>query len=190
MSTTATETQVQFTLKNVRLSYPNLFKPRAFEGADASSAKFSASFILDKTEHVSTIAEIKAAIAELCKTELKVKALPADKVCLRDGESKGDSEGYGPDVMFISASNTRKPAVIDRDKTAIADTDARIFGGIYVNAVIRLWVQNNKFGKRINASLEAVQYVRKGDAFGAAPVDLNEALPDLPDEDDGEDLMG
>lgn len=190
MSTTATETQVQFTLKNVRLSYPNLFKARAFEGADASTAKFSASFLLNKKEHADIIAKVKEAITDLCKTELKVKALPADKVCLRDGESKGDTEGYGPEVMFISASNSKKPAVIDRDKTAINDGDARIYGGIYVNAVIRLWVQNNKFGKRINASLEAVQFVKKGDAFGAPPVDLDEALPDLPDDEDDDSLMG
>ena len=49
--------------------------------------------------------------------------------------------------------------------------------------VIRLWWQDNQFGKRINASLEVVRFRKDGEAFGAAPVSAD-VLDDIDDEDD------
>ena len=43
--------------------------------------------------------------------------------------------------------------------------------GDYVNAVIEVWAQNNDFGKRINANLVGIQYVKQGESFGKASDD-------------------
>jgi hypothetical protein len=48
-----------------------------------------------------------------------------------------------------------------------------------------VWAQDNKYGKRINASLEAIQFVRHGEAFGAKPVIAEEVFDDLGGDDDG-----
>lgn len=175
----------QLTLTNVRLSYPQVFKPKAMtdkQGRPMGEPKFSASFLMDKKEHKKLIAEIKTKIEQL-KAEKNLKVAP-DKVCLHDGVEKDGTDGYGEDVMYLNASNTRRPQVVDRKKGAVTEEDNVIYGGCYVNAVVRLWPQNNEYGKRINASLEAVQFVRDGEAFGAPPVDLDDALPDLDKDED------
>ena len=40
------------------------------------------------------------------------------------------------------------------------------YGGCYVDMLIRPWGQDNKFGKRVNAALVAVQFKRAGERFG------------------------
>ncbi len=171
----------QIHLKGVRLSYPNLGEAKGFQG---SEPKFSATFILDKEKDADQIKEIKAKIAAMVATDFKGKSPGPDKICLKDGTSKGDSEGYGEGVMYISASNKRKPALVDQKRNPIDKDDPRIFGGVYVNAVVNIWKQDNQYGKRINASLEAVQYARTGDAFGNAPMNVNNVFEELPDETD------
>jgi len=36
-----------------------------------------------------------------------------------------------------------------------------------------LWAQNNQYGKRINAQLDGVQFVRDGDPFGDGAVGVD-----------------
>jgi len=167
-------------LKNVRLSFPNLFKPKAFEGSEPA---FSASFLLDKRKHAAQIEEIKSAIAKLVKEELKGKTPKG--TCLHDGSEKPDTDGYGDDMMYVSARSKKRPAIVDRDKSQLGEDDGKPYGGCYVNAIVRLWAQDNNYGKRINASLRAVQFAADGEPFGEAPVNTDEAFDDL---DDSEEL--
>ena len=37
-------------------------------------------------------------------------------------------------------------------------------------ALVDFWAQDNQFGKRVNATLTGVQFVRDGDSFGGARV--------------------
>lgn len=172
---------MQITLLNVRLSYPHLFKATVAKGS--TDAKYSAAFILDKKTQADQIKNLQNKIEELIK-ENKLRVDP-DKRCLKDGSVKPDT--YGDGVFFVNSSNTKRPQVVDRKKSPITEEDNIIYGGCYVNAVIRLWAQDNQFGRRINASLEVVQFVKDGEPFGAKPVDVNTALPDIDDEGDGLD---
>ena len=171
-------------LSNVRLSFPALWTAR--KGPEATSkAKFSGAFILNKKTNAKDIAAVQAVIAQIVKDEFKGKAPP--KICLRDGSEKGDTNGYGPDVMFLNASSESRPQVVDRDMTPLVEEDGRPYAGCYVNATIRLWKQDNQFGKRINAALRAVQYVTKGEPFGGDVVDVNKEFSALPTAE--EDVM-
>lgn len=169
-------------LENVRLSYPSLFKPKAFE--DGGTAKFSASFILDKKTHAKKIKEIQAAIAQLQTDAFKGKVPKNIKICLRDGSEKEDTDGYGDGVMFISSSSSRRPPVVDRDLSPLTETDTKPYAGCFVNATVRLWVQDNQYGKRVNAELRAVQFAKDGEAFGATAADPNSEFSALEGEDD------
>lgn len=169
-------------LQNVRLSFPSLFRKAVFNGEET---KFEATFLLDKEAHADTIKEIKAAISEKLKTDLKGAKLPADKICLKDGDEI-DYEGYDG-CMSIKASNNKRPLVIDNDKTPLSEDDNRVYAGCYVNAVIELWAQNNNYGKRINANLLGVQFYKDGEPFGdggvSASVDDFDAFEDDDDFD-------
>ena len=167
------------TLNNVRLSFPALWEPR--KGPDANSkASYQAAFLLDKKDNVADIAAVKAAIAAITKETFKGKQPP--KICLRDGSEKPDLEGYGDGVMFINARSDKRPHVIGRKMEAIGPDDGIVYAGCYVNATIRLWGQDNNYGKRINAQLRAIQFVKKGDAFGDGDIDVMKEFKPLDDE--------
>lgn len=148
-------------LQNVRLSFPSLFQQAAFGGE--STGKYEATFILDKKEHAQVISQIEAEIARLQKEEIKAK-VSSDKICLKDGDEMGRPEYEGK--MTIKASTKKRPLVIDRDKSPITEDDNVVYAGCYVNAILTLWPQNNNFGKRVNAQLDGVQFVRDGEPFG------------------------
>jgi len=168
------------TLNNVRLSFPALWEAR--KGPDANSkASYQAAFILDKKENAKDIEAVKAAIATVTKEVFKGKQPP--KIALRDGSEKPDIDGYGSGVMFINARSDRRPHVVGRKKEPLTADDGIPYAGCYVNAVIRLWGQDNQYGKRINAQLWGVQFVKKGDAFGDVEIDVSDEFKTL-DEDE------
>jgi hypothetical protein len=148
-------------LQSVRLSFPSLFQQAAFGGE--STGKYEATFILDKKEHAQVISQIEAEIARLQKEEIKAK-VSSDKICLKDGDEMGRPEYEGK--MTIKASTKKRPLVIDRDKAPITEDDNIVYAGCFVNAILTLWPQNNNFGKRVNAQLDGVQFVRDGEPFG------------------------
>lgn len=148
-------------LQNVRLSFPSLFQQAAFGGV--STGKYEATFILDKKEHAQVIGQIEAEIARIQKDDIKSK-VASDKVCLKDGDDMGRTEYEGK--MTIKASTKKRPLVIDREKSPITEDDNVVYAGCYVNAIVSLWGQNNQYGKRVNAQLDGVQFVRDGEPFG------------------------
>lgn len=164
-------------IPSARLSFPSLFQMASFGGE--STGKFEATFILDKKDHAKQIEEIETAIAKLQK-ELKVK-LASDKLCLKDGDEMERPEYQGK--MTIKASTKKRPMVINRDKTPITEDDNVIYAGCYVNAIITLWAQNNSYGKRVNAQLDGVQFVRDGEPFGDGGISVDQ----FDGFDDGDD---
>jgi hypothetical protein len=177
-------------LVGVRLSFPNLFKPKSFE--DGGEAKYSAAFILDKSKHAKLIKQIRMTVDDLAEEYFKgaVPKMVKQKYPLRDGAEKEDMDGYGDGVMFIGSSCKQRPTVVDRDVNPITEEDGVIYAGCYVNATVRPWVQDNKYGKRVNFQLRAVQFVKDGDPFGMAPVNAHEEFEALDEDDDDDGLLG
>lgn len=166
-------------LLRVRLSFPALFSPKAFD--ENSSPKYSATFRLDKSTHAASIKEMQKAIATLL-SEHKVKTLSAERIALKDGDESGREEDEGQ--FIIKASSDKRPTVLNKDKTPLVDSDNVIYAGCYVNAIISLWFQDHtRYGKRVNASLMGVQFAADGEAFGAAPVTAD-AFDFADDEED------
>ena len=166
-------------LKNVRISFPSLFKKGSFNGEET---KYEATFLLNKEEHADSITEIKAQIADLVKSNLKGSKVPADKICLRDGDEV-EYDGYAG-CFSIKCSTKKRPIVIDRDRSPLTEDDGKPYGGCYVNASIDLWVQNNAYGKRINSTLLAVQFAKDGEPFADGSTgDIND-FDMITDDDD------
>jgi hypothetical protein len=147
-------------LKDVRLSFPSLFHKAVFDGKET---KFEATFLIDKAKNAAKIKEIKAAIEGMIKDDLKGSKLPPDKICMKDGDSI-EYAGYAG-TMSLKASSTKRPIIIDRDKSPLTEDDNKFYAGCYVNASLELWAQNNQFGKRINCNLLGVQFFKDGEPF-------------------------
>ena len=170
-------------LPQVRLSFPSLFEATKF--GDEKEAAFKAVFLLEKTKHAKTIVEIRKAFDDMAK-QAKVKTLASYKLCLRDGAEKPDTDGYGETIVFMSAKSKRPIPVVDRDLSPLSAASGKPYAGCYVNAQVRLWLQDNQWGKRINAQLRAVQFYGDGEVFGDKAVDPNEAFEAI----GGDDLLG
>jgi len=185
-------------LKNVRTSFFNGFEASSYS-ADQEK-KFSSHFLFERGSavHKAVQAELKRVAEEKwgAKAEATLKALVVqDKVCLRDGDKKVTAEGEAVDgyegALYVTASSKKRPTIVDRDQSPLTEADGRPYSGCYVNAIIDVWAQDNKFGKRINAQLMGVQFVADGESFGgggkvASPTDF-ESLAD--EFSDGEESL-
>ena len=89
--------------------------------------------------------------------------------------------------MSIKASSGKRPMVIGTDRAPLTEDDGKPYAGCYVNAIVELWGQDNQFGKRVNANLLAVQFVKDGTPFGNG---VTASVDDFDDIDaDEEDFM-
>ncbi|MCO6551524.1 MAG: DUF2815 family protein [Gilliamella sp.] len=168
-------------LQNVRLAFPKLFKAEQVNGE--GDPQFSATFILPKNHP--NVKDIENAILQVAKEKWADKAdailkkVKAElKTCLKDGDLKADLEGFAGNY-FLSASNKTRPYVINRDKTQLNPDDGVMYAGCYVYAVIDIWAMDNKFGKRICASLSGVQFYKDGDAFTGGGIASDDDFDDL-----------
>lgn len=163
-------------LKNVRLSFPSIFKRSEFNG---EQGKFEATFLLNKETQADQIEKLEKAIdAAIAEAKIKV---PSDKRCLKDGDDF-DYDGYAGHMAF-KASTNRRPTIIDRDKTPLVEDDGKPYAGCYVNAIVDIWIQSNSYGKRANGNLFGIQFFKDGEAFGAGDVDVTDEFDDFDDED-------
>lgn len=168
-------------IKKVRLAFPVLFEAKTVNGEGKPA--FSASFLIDPADP--QVEDINKEIDRVATEKWGAKA-PAilkqiraqDRVALHDGDLKSQYEGY-PGMLYISSRNAVRPHVLDRDaRTPIEEADGKIYAGCYVNAIIDFWAQDNKFGKRINATLHKVQFYDDGDAFAGGAIS-DEEFDDL-----------
>lgn len=182
---------MEIILKRVRLAFPAIFSPKAV--GDGGEAKYSAVFIIDPdSENVSVI---KSAIQKAAAEKWGAKAAGVLTKLTQDGRSayhtapKTNSAGevYAgfEGKHWLSASNKARPLVVDRNpKVQLSEEDGRPYAGCYVNAKVRVWAQDNQYGKRINASLLVVQFAADGEPFaGSSPsIEGLEDLGDIADE--------
>lgn len=167
-------------LQNVRLSFPSLFKKANFNGQET---KYEATFLIDKESQADLLKKIKEAINTKIKTDLKGARLPADKICLKDGDEI-EYEGY-QGMASIKGANHKRPLTIGKDRSPVVEEDNIFYAGCYVNAIIELWAQDNNYGKRINCNLVAIQFAKDGEPFGNGGTSASaDDFDDISDDDD------
>lgn len=183
-------------LRNARAAFVELGAPDYFQGKkqrENDKRRWSTTLIctpetqasLDggKTWQIAKVA-IDSAIQTEAASKWAAKAagylmniLPDPKgCCFQDGNRKPDYDGF-PGNWALSSHRTEdkgRPLVFDTDKSPIyqANNDpypgkaGRLYAGCYVNASVELWAQDNAAGKAMRCSLNGLQFLRDGDAFG------------------------
>lgn len=202
----------------VRLSFVHLFHKRPAMKRDDGAAGTAG---VDKYEVTAIIKpggenekRINAAIVEVAKEKYGEKmvadgkggqvpnwknvlqSLDEDRRGLRDGNLKrtqgGDIYDGFEGNKYIAGRNTKRPTVVDRDRTPLTDEDGRPYAGCYGNVHLDLWALKKQGVKPcIVADVTGVQFTRDGDAFsaGSAPASADE-FDDLSagDDDAGENV--
>lgn len=200
------------TLKGVRLSFADIWKPKTLKREDGteSDPKFSANFLIPKEASLQGVyngktmpimaalkaAKIDAIAKKLGEDKAKELKIRANNYAVKDGDEE-NYEGYAGQ-WYVSANNSRRPVVKGRDKRDLAEADGVVYSGCYVNAIVTLWYQaagtknGNSVPHAVYASLEAVQFVKDGASFGAPSVN-DDDFEDLTDDEDdigGDDAAG
>lgn len=185
-----------FKLKNVRLSFPDIWKAKEFKPGDGKP-RYSATFLIEPgSENDKTIrAAIKAAAEETFqkKADAKLKEFDgqSNKMCYNDGNRK-EYDGY-EDRWYLACRSKARPKIYDRrpknpdgSENLLTEEDGRPYAGCYVNATCSIYAQAGEH-PGIRASFSGLQFVSDGDAFGAggrqASADDFEDLGDAEDDD-------
>jgi hypothetical protein len=191
-----------FKLRNVRLSFVNCFEPQ--EGkVDKDTGKkgrdtYNLAALMDKNtpDGQANIAEIERAIAEVKAAKwgpnvAKQPKIKAKDLCLRDGDDE-NYDGY-EGMMYASLRNVDQPVLIDciKDKDGkwikLTGNEGKIYSGCYGNVMGHAWAQDSaEHGKKINGSLDAVQFRKHGEKFGRSAVNVDESFDDDDVDEAGE----
>lgn len=178
-------------LNNVRLAFPVLFEAKTVNGEGKPA--FSASFLIDPADP--QVKALNTAIDQVANDKWGAKAAAilkqmraTDKVALHDGDLKSNYDGF-PGNLYVSARSTTRPLVINNNKSPLTEQDGKPYAGCYVNASIELWAQDNNYGKRVNASLRGVQFLRDGDAFVGGGAASEDEFDDISQGAAAEDLV-
>lgn len=173
-----------------RLSYPNLFTPRA-AAQDSDKKNYSASILIPKSDaQIQAITTaIEAAVNQgVADGKFKTAIDPAHTKYppLRDGDSmNSNGEPRGAEYKnhhFISAKSNedRRPFVVDQEAHPIMD-EQDIYAGCYVYAVVRFFPYSHATGgKGISASLIGVQKVKDGEPLGGERAEVSDYFAAIP----------
>lgn len=192
-------------LEGVRLSFADIWRPKSIKRPDGTESppKYSANFLIPKDggdltaivdgKRVPILQGLKktklAAIAKkLGDEKAKTLKIKANNYAVKDGDEE-NYDGYEGN-FYVGSNNVKQPKLIGRDKRVLTESDGVLYSGCYVNAIVTLWYQaagtknDNPVPHAVYGSLEAIQFLRDGEAFGAPVVDIDEDFDDLTDDDD------
>lgn len=171
--------------KDCRLSYPHFDKPYKGDNGGEGGPKYSGVFLTPKNRRDVLDACVKV-INHLLKEKNKGKPIPSDKKFMRNGDETG-KEGYEDHYTInASESETNPPILRDEKNKTITPEKAlrKFYAGCRVNVLIKPWYMDNKFGKRVNASLLAVQFVGDDEPLGTERIS-EEDVDDIFEGDGG-----
>tara|TARA_R100000541_G_scaffold20106_1_gene29961 strand:- start:2569 stop:3090 length:522 start_codon:yes stop_codon:yes gene_type:complete len=170
-------------LKNVRLSFPSIFKKSVFDGKEG---KFEATLLIHKDDQEKMVELVESKMQKFLVEKFGSAAkIPKSlkRTCFKDGD-ECDYDGYENHMAFKAGSNSR-PTVINRDKSPVIEDDNVIYAGCYVNAIVDFWYSDHpKGGKQCLANLLGVQFVKDGESFGAGGQDVTDEFDEVEVEDD------
>lgn len=182
-------------ISNCRLAFPQLFEAKSVN--NEGDPRFGAVFIVEPGSDnakalsvaVKTTAFEKWGVkADAILKELNAKDRVAYKAAAKTNASGDVYDGFEGKhhVNTSRPENKGRPLVIGADKSPLVPADGKPYAGCYVDASIELWPQDNKYGKRINATLLGVQFRRDGDAFSGGSVANTDDFDDLSEGSEAE----
>lgn len=184
---------MEIIIKNVRLSYPELFHAKEYKAGDGKP-RWSAAFIVapgsdnDKFIRNAIDAEAKAAWGDKAAVMLKAMTGQSNKFCYLDGNTKANEEYQGQMVLSTHRSTKlSRPLIIDKDKSPLTADDAKPYAGSYVNAKVEIYCQKGE-NAGVRASFSVIQFAADGDAFASRTVTADD-FDDITAGADAESLV-
>ena len=175
---------------NARLSFPALTEAKV--SPLGGEPKFGADLLLPKGDD--NFAKFMGEVGKLATTKWKENAqnvlskMQAERKlrCYGDGAEKINAKTYkvydgyeGMSYITTSSNADRPPMIMRADGSTVDNTMERqqlarnLYGGCYFNAAVRVWPQDNQFGRAIRCELVAIQFNGDGEPFGEGSPDVS-----------------
>lgn len=171
------------TISNVRLSYCNLFQPKAPMSDPTGTPKYSCTVLVPKS-NTQAKAAIDAAIQQAIEAGVSAKwggvRPPMPQICVHDGDGVRPSDGaaFGEEcrgMWVFTASSNQAPFVVDGQVQPIIDA-TQVYSGMWANISVNFFAYNAGGKKGIGCGLNGVQKVRDDTPLGGARVTAQEAF--------------
>lgn len=149
----------------VRLSYANVWVPKAVQ--EGQEPKYSVALLIPKQDKV-TIEKFKKAIAlatENGKPLWGGKVPPNLKNPMRDGDVERPDDPVYKGHMFVNASSSNPPDIVDRNRDPIIDKSL-CYSGCYARVSVNMFAFNKAGNRGIGAGLNNIQVVADGPRLG------------------------
>ena len=170
----------------VRLSFLNVFKPRALQ--EGQEPKYSACLLIPKTDK-ETLKAIKDACeaARLASGSLFNGKVPDKlKLPLHDGDGEMPNGGdYGDEckgMWVLNCSSKQQPGLVDRRCQDIID-QSELYSGCWGHVDLNFYAYNTSGNKGIGAGLNNIQKVRDDEPMGGRQR-AKDVFSAMEDEDD------
>lgn len=158
----------KFTTGRVRLSYANIWKPKAMN--EGQTPKYSVSLLIPKND-MKTINAIKAAVKAAAEDGLHTKfggKIPANlKSPLRDGDEERPEDPNYAGHYFMNCSSNSKPIIVDRRREQITNED-EVYSGCYAHVAVNFYAYNTSGNRGVACGLGNIQKVADGEPLGGA----------------------
>jgi hypothetical protein len=181
-------------LSNVRLSFPHLAEPQRQVSEVTGKERISYNAELIMAPDHPGFAQFMAKVGELAMAKwgensaqvLQMAQSDRKLRCFGKGEEKVNKktfqpyDGYAGNV-YITAGRDSQPQMIQLDGNPIDPTNSmayqqlarKMYGGCRVNAAVKPWMQDNKYGRGVRCDLVAVQFAGDDTPFGEGAVDAS-----------------
>jgi hypothetical protein len=152
-----------------RVSFPQVFEAKAI--GESTKKKFGlvclfnvAAIEADPKEKKLWLA-MKDAVKKVA-AEKWPKGIPANiQSPWRKGEEKEQFQGYGPGVIFISASTTTRPGIVNADMSKILEP-SDFYAGCWARATVNPYAWSFMAKNGVSFGLQNIQKIKDDEAFG------------------------
>ena len=142
-----------------RMSFPELFKPKAFESEEP---KYSVVLLFDANDP--QLAAMKMIASAAAKEKWGDNIPKSLRSPFRNGDEKPDLDGYAGKV-FVRFSSKTKPAVVDARTQPITEESQRLYAGCFGRVSYTVYAYDQKGNKGVSFGLVNVQKTSDGEPF-------------------------
>ena len=181
-------------ISNGRLSFPHITEPQKQVSPETGKERISYNCELILAPNDPGFAQFMVKVSEMAGIKWKeysqqvLQMVNADRKlrCYGSGNEKINKKTFVPydgykDAVYITCGRDTPPQIIQADGKPIdpANTGAyqaltrAMYGGCYVHAAVKPWLQENKFGRGVRCDLVALQFAKDGEAFGEGAIDAS-----------------
>lgn len=188
-----------------RVSFPHVFEPVQNDMGEKTKMEYTVQALFPKDADLTVLKKMcmEAAVKKFGKKEKWPKDQHGNHRVRFPFRDQGDREkekdgktflpdGYEAGAVYMNLKSTRRPKVLDRDKSVIDDPE-KFYAGCYARALVSCFAYKVKGNVGVTFGLEGLQFVKDGDPLSGRPrvEEAFEALEvgfDSEGEDAGEEL--